>query len=84
MVFMVLVTLKGFDEEDGLDKGGEHRDDLLLILEGCDMEAVFGWAEIESAALDNLSVPKMNNHPMLYHSGALLSQTTRIQSSSSL
>jgi hypothetical protein len=77
--FVVLVTAEGFHEEDGLDEGGEHRDDVLVILEGCHVEAVFGGGEIECAALDNLSVPKMNNHPMLHHPGTLPSQIAPLQ-----
>ncbi len=44
----------GFVVLVALDEGGEHRDDLLVILEGCDVEAVFGGGKIEGAALDNL------------------------------
>jgi hypothetical protein len=79
MVFMVLVALEGFDEEDGFDQRGEHRDDLLLILYGCDVEAVFGRSEIEGAAFDNLSVSKMNNHSMLHHSGTFSSQLVLLE-----
>jgi len=64
---VVFVATEHFDEEDGLDHKSEHRDDLFFILECCDVEAVFGWCEIESAALDYLSVSKMNNHLMLCH-----------------
>jgi hypothetical protein len=77
--FVILVAAEVFHEEDGLDEGGEHRDDVLVIFESCDVEAVFGGGEIECAALDNLSVPKMNNHPMLYHPGALPSQVAPLQ-----
>ena len=62
--FVILVAAEVFHEEDGLDEGGEHRDDVLVIFESCDVEAVFGGGEIECAALDNLSVPKMNYHPI--------------------
>jgi hypothetical protein len=55
--FVVLVALEGLHEEDGLDEGGEHRDDLLVILKSCHVEAVFGWDEIEGTSLDNLKAP---------------------------
>ena len=50
-----------------------------MIVEGRDVEAVFGGREIECAALDNLSIRKMNNHPMLHHPGALPSQVAPLQ-----
>jgi hypothetical protein len=82
--FVVLVAAEGFHEEDSLDEGCKHRDDLLLILYSRDMEAVFRGRKVKGAAFDNLSVTKMNYHPMLHHPGAFLSQITRTHCSSSL
>ena len=79
MSFVMLVAPEGFDQEYGLDEGGEHCDHLPVIVEGRDVEALFGGREIECAALDNLSIPKMNNHPMLHHPGTLRSQVTPLQ-----
>jgi len=71
---MVLVSLKGFDEENRFKKASGHLDDLLVIFHFANMEHVFRWHEIRRVALEYLAVSKMNNHLMLCHERSSPSQ----------
>jgi len=76
---VVLLSFEGLDKEDSLDDGGGDLDDLFRIVDSGDVEDIFVRGEIESAALYNLSVSKMDNNLVLHHPGILLSQGSRLE-----
>ena len=71
---MVLISHKGFDEENRFEETSGHLNDLLVIFHFGNVEEVFRWHEIRRVALEYLAVSKMNNHLVLYHERSSLSQ----------
>ena len=68
---MVLVSLKGLDEENRFEKGRGYLDDLVVICQRGDVEAAFRWHEIRGVAFEDIAVSEMDHHLVLCHTNPL-------------